>query len=248
MDTLTPRQRDLTVRAAQTYLRGLGVNLGTTGPNRDGIDGDPGPKTLAALESWGDRTFPVAPTKPAGTDLTPAMRAWYRNLWDTMRIGTAPAITSAVARITRGRTQYAAIEAKTGVPWRVVGILHYMECNCDFAKHLHNGDSLRARTVQVPKGRPLKGTPPFTWEASALDALDHDGFLNQSDWTTEATLYRLEKYNGWGYFRHTNILSPYLWSMSNHYTRGKYVADGKFDASAISQQVGAAVLLAVLAS
>ncbi len=37
--------------------------------------------------------------------------------------------------------------------------------------------------------------------------------------------------------------SPYLWSFTNHYTKGKYVADGKFDPNAPSDQVGAMALL-----
>jgi lysozyme family protein len=42
------------------------------------------------------------------------------------------------------------------------------------------------------------------------------------------------------------VLTPYLWSFSNHYDRGKYVADGKFSATARSQQCGAAVMLKLL--
>ena len=42
--------------------------------------------------------------------------------------------------------------------------------------------------------------------------------------------------------------SPYLWSFSNHYARGKYVADGHFSATAVSQQCGAALLLKRLAA
>jgi lysozyme family protein len=34
-----------------------------------------------------------------------------------------------------------------------------------------------------------------------------------------------------------------LWSFSNHYTKGKYVSDGKFDPEAVSQQVGSALVL-----
>ncbi|PTY03021.1 hypothetical protein DB346_07110 [Verrucomicrobia bacterium LW23] len=247
LDALTPRQRDLLARAAQSYLRGLGYDLGETGPRRDGVDGDPGKLTRDALVAWGDRAFPAPPAKPAAPELTAEMRAWYRNLWDSMRIGDAPAIVNAVSLITRARPRYEAIEKQTGVPWRVVGVLHYLECNCNFARHLHNGDPLTARTVQVPKGRPATGNPPFPWEASAQDALQYDGLAGQSDWSIEATLFRLEKFNGWGYFKFTDILSPYLWSMSNHYTRGKYVSDGEFDSAAVSKQVGAAVLLAVLA-
>ena len=57
-------------------------------------------------------------------------------------------------------------------------------------------------------------------------------------------LYKLEAYNGWGYRdHHPDVNSPYLWSFSNHYKSGKYVADGTFSATAVSAQCGAAVLL-----
>ncbi|MEB3117756.1 MAG: hypothetical protein VKL01_05270, partial [Limnothrix sp.] len=51
------------------------------------------------------------------------------------------------------------------------------------------------------------------------------------------------RFNGFGYrlYRPT-VLTPYLWSGSNHYQAGKYVADGKFDPQAVSEQVGVAVL------
>jgi hypothetical protein len=39
------------------------------------------------------------------------------------------------------------------------------------------------------------------------------------------------------------VLSPYLWCFSNHYTKGKYVSDGRWSETAVSQQCGAAVLL-----
>lgn len=48
----------------------------------------------------------------------------------------------------------------------------------------------------------------------------------------------LESYNGWGYFP-TKIYSPYLWSFTSHYQRGKYTSDGVFDPTAISRQAGA---------
>jgi len=43
------------------------------------------------------------------------------------------------------------------------------------------------------------------------------------------------------------VKSPYLWSFSNHYLKGKYVADGKWDPNAVSQQAGAMVILRRLA-
>ena len=39
------------------------------------------------------------------------------------------------------------------------------------------------------------------------------------------------------------INTPYLWSFSNHYTRGKFTSDGNWDSSAVSQQCGAGVIL-----
>ena len=46
-------------------------------------------------------------------------------------------------------------------------------------------------------------------------------------------LFRLEAYNGSGYRdKHPDVKTPYLWSFSNHYTRGKYVADGTVSGTA----------------
>ena len=58
-------------------------------------------------------------------------------------------------------------------------------------------------------------------------------------------LYLLEKFNGFGY-RNKRLPTPYLWSFSNHYEQGKYVADGQFDPQAVSLQCGAAVMIKAL--
>jgi hypothetical protein len=119
-----------------------------------------------------------------------------------------------------------------------------LESSLNFTRHLHNGDPLANRTVRVPGGRPRTGTPPFTWEESAIDAISMKKLGARTDWSLAGTLFQLEAYNGWGYRRfHPHVLSPYLWSFSNHYISGKYVADGRWSESAVSQQCGAAVLL-----
>jgi hypothetical protein len=98
--------------------------------------------------------------------------------------------------------------------------------------------------VRVPKGRPPTGDPPFTWEESATDALKLKRVHINRDWSIEKIAYVLEGYNGWGYrLYHPEVKSPYLWSFSNHYTRGKYVRDGSWSPTAVSKQVGAMVLL-----
>jgi lysozyme family protein len=147
-----------------------------------------------------------------------------------------------VTQIMKAQNRYKAVASQTKVPWYVIGAIHNLECSGDFGCHLHNGDTLRRRTVNVPAGRPLKGKPPFKWEESAVDALTLDGFTTWTDWSVGGTLYKLEGYNGMGY-RKRGIPSPYLWSGSQHYARGKYVADGRFDPKAISAQLGAAVVL-----
>src|SRR5262249_48824149 len=135
---------------------------------------------------------------------------------------------------------YKAVETETGVPWYVIGLIHLMEAGGNFACHLHNGDSLSGRTVQVPKGRPKDGTPPFTWKDSAIDAIRYDGLDKVEDWSIERICFELEKFNGWGYRNnHPEVLSPYLWSGTNHYARGKYVKDRQWDPAAVSGQSGA---------
>ena len=83
-------------------------------------------------------------------------------------------INGIVNKINSGKARYQSIAQSTGVPWFFIGVVHYMEASSDFTKHLHNGDPLNKRTVQVPANRPL-GIPPFTFEQSAIDALQYQG-------------------------------------------------------------------------
>jgi lysozyme family protein len=114
---------------------------------------------------------------------------------------------------------------------------------------LQNGDSLKAKAWQVPAGRPKVWEPPNDWVSSAVDALSYEGFTSASakrrGWSLEAMLYRFERYNGLG-SRKRGINSPYLWSYSNQYAKGKYVRDGVWDGEAVSKQCGAVVLIKAL--
>jgi lysozyme family protein len=142
-----------------------------------------------------------------------------------------------------GRERYDIVAQATGVPWMVIGILHVMETGGNFRTHLFNGDPLTARTVNVPVGRPLEGNPPFTWEQSAIAAIKFEKWdVRTKIWTVEDTMSAFEKYNGLG-SRRRGVVSPYLWSGSNLYRSGKFVADGVWEPTAVSKQIGAAVLL-----
>lgn len=167
----------------------------------------------------------------------------YISLFNNMVVNPSalPVINNIINKIAAGKYRYQEVESITGVPWFFIGVIHSMEANNDFTRHLHNGDPLWAKTTHVPRGRPI-GIPPFTWKDSAVDALKYMGFDQVTDWTVPNMLYLFEKYNGFGY-RDRGINSPYLWSFSNLYTSGKYVADGKYDPKAVSKQVGAGVIL-----
>lgn len=157
-----------------------------------------------------------------------------------------PDVQFAANKVIQGKPRYEAVQAITTVPWWFIGIIHVMEGGGKFSRHLHNGDPLTARTVNVPKGRPKTGNPPFTWEQSAQDALNYMGFAGKTDWDIETALNRFEKYNGMGYKNVHHIQSPYLWSFSQFYTKGKYVSDGSFDPNFVSKQPGTATIMKLL--
>lgn len=140
------------------------------------------------------------------------------------------------------KPKYVSLATDLKIPWYFIAIVHRMESDNNFDTHLYNGDPLTARTVNVPKGRPLDGNPPYSWEESAKDALTLNGLAGLSVWDEVTTLYRLERYNGMGY-RAFGIWTPYLWSYSNLYSKGRFVSDGKFEADSISEGCGAALLL-----
>ena len=147
----------------------------------------------------------------------------------------------------QSKPRYEAAGRRSGVPWHVIAAIHGLEASFNFRAHFHNGDyPLTSRTRQVPAGRPPVWLPPSDWESSAVDALRLLGFAGASDWSLPRTLFRLEAFNGFGY-RRIGRASPYLWSFSSLYERGKFVSDGSFNARARSQQCGTAVMLKLLA-
>lgn len=153
-------------------------------------------------------------------------------------------VDAIVDGVIENKTRYDTVARQLGIPWYFIAAIHNLESSRRFSRHLHNGDRLSARTRNVPAGRPAQGNPPFTWEESAQDALRLRNLHTNNDWSLGRLLYELEGYNGWGYRKfHSHVLSPYMWSFSNHYHRGKYVADGRWSDTAVSKQCGGAVLI-----
>lgn len=183
---------------------------------------------------------------PALTELQPEYELLFNTC--TIRANKFAEIEKIADTIIVNKGRYEVIGEPLHIPWYFIGILHNMECGLSFKKHLHNGDPLSAQTVQVPKGRPKTETAPFSFEDSAKDALVFEGFDSVTEWSVPGLLFLFEKYNGFGYRRPgIKIPSPYLWSYSNHYTKGKFKTDGKYDPDLVSKQPGTAAILRRLA-
>jgi lysozyme family protein len=143
-------------------------------------------------------------------------------------------------RLVGAKSRYQAVEAKTGVPWFVIAVIHMRESSQSWTRSLAQGDPIDNVSVHVPAGR-----GPFpTWEAAAIDALVECGpyLARKKDWSLGAALVNLELYNGAGY-ANMKRPSPYLWAGTNQYGSGKYVADGRYDPTHVDQQPGCAGMI-----
>lgn len=165
------------------------------------------------------------------------------DLWKIAKFTRNTQINEQAKKIVMNKSRYSFVSKATGVPWDVIGVIHYRESSGSFSGVLHNGQKIIGtgkKTTLVPKGR----GPFSTWEEAAIDALMncHPYAGKNKDWTIAGTLDILERYNGLGY-RKKGLPSPYLWAGTDQYVKGKYVADGKYDSNHVDQQLGVAPLL-----
>lgn len=148
---------------------------------------------------------------------------------------------SHIARIlVAAKPRYERVQAVTGVPWFVVAVIHERESSQSWDSQLAQGDPLGEKSIHVPAGR----GPFATWEGGAFDALVncHPYAARNKDWSVGGTLTKLEEYNGLGY-ANKGIPSPYVWSGTNIYTKGKYTSDGHYDPDKVDLQPGCAALI-----
>ncbi len=164
----------------------------------------------------------------------------YAKQWDEAeyQAGRIGAITSTARAILRFKDRYAAVERVTSVPWYWIGPTHVRESDMDWNASLAQGDPWRRVSIHVPAGR----GPFASWEAAAIDALQLDGLTRVIDFRLEKLIYFWEQFNGWGYFAH-HVSSPYVWGGTSIQQAGKYVADGRWSASAWDKQLGCAAML-----
>ena len=173
------------------------------------------------------------------TDLTALARA-NKGRWEKMRFVRGNEFSTVARRLVASKARYLPVSSQTGVPWFIIAVIHEREAGQDWAASLAQGDPWDRRSVHVPKGR----GPFANWREAAVDALVNCApyAARWKDWSAGGALTLLEQYNGLGYSAR-GLPSPYLWSGTDQYVRGKYVRDGVFDANAIDQQLGCAGLI-----
>ena len=147
---------------------------------------------------------------------------------------------SVAMRLVGAKARYLGIQKRTGVPWFIVAVIHEREASQNWDRSIAQGDPWRSESVHVPKGR-----GPFqSWEEAAFDALQNCApyAAKWKDWSAGGAMTLLEEYNGLGY-ANRGVPDPYIWSGTDQYVRGKYVADHIYDPNEIDHQLGCAGLL-----
>lgn len=171
----------------------------------------------------------------------------YAAMFDGCRLLSDPtrvlATRAICKRMLANQITYWGVEKTTGIPWLVIAAIHFRESSQNFRAHLHNGDPLTGRTTHVPAGRPATGLAPFTWTASAIDALSDR--KHPFAWDVGTALEFCENYNGHGYDKH-GVNSPYLWAGTDKYCSGLFVADGSFDPEKKDARPGVVALFKTL--
>jgi lysozyme family protein len=151
------------------------------------------------------------------------------------------------------KPRYLAIAEKTNVPWWVIAVIHEREASGPphWDKQLAQGDPLKAVSRHDPAGRgPFldhPNDPPLhdAFFRGALDALIDCAphAARWKDWTAGGTLTLLEEYNGLGYAAR-GVPSAYVWSGTDQYVSGKYVADHVYRGNVVDVQEGCAPIIA----
>ena len=189
-----------------------------------------------------------------------ALRAANAKRWANAKLTRGPEFTAPARRAVANKARYLSIARRAEMPdigWVFIAVTHYRESAQDFTANLGQGDPLDRITTHVPAGRgPFVG--PTAFEDGAVDALVNCApyAARLTDWSAPGMLTNLERYNGVGYFtgpvtkrngvviaRYPSQPSAYIWSGTNQYVKGKYVADGVFDPNTVDKQLGCAGLI-----
>jgi lysozyme family protein len=178
------------------------------------------------------------------TDLV-ALKAANVRRWNAAKLTRGPEFLPVAKRLVAAKQRYMTVAVQTGIPWVFIAVTHQRESSQNWSGSLAQGDPWDKVSVHVPKGRgPFK-----SWEEAAYDALVNCApyASRNKDWSIGGLLTKLEEYNGLGYAA-KGVPSPYIWSGTDQYKSGKYVADHVYNSEAVDKQLGCAGLIMAMMS
>lgn len=135
--------------------------------------------------------------------------------------------------------RYEQVAMLTGVPAELIAALDYRESSASPRCALGQGDPWS----EVSKHYPVGCGPFNSWVDAAVYYMHREHMDDAThEWSWPYICWKAEAWNGFGPRDH-GIHTGYLWAGTNHYLRGKYVADGKWDAGFVDGQLGAIPLM-----
>jgi lysozyme family protein len=173
--------------------------------------------------------------------------------FDAMKInpGRVNGLVEVAERLCGSKDRFIAVEQrliKLGfyAPWWFVAICAEREYGGPphWDRQLSQGDPLSRVSWHDPAGRgPFFGND--AWERGCLDALIDCAphAAKWKDWSAGGAATIWEEYNGLGYAA-MGVPSAYVWSGSNQYISGKYIADHVYRAGVVDVQEGCMPILA----
>jgi lysozyme family protein len=186
---------------------------------------------------------------------TTSLLAECQRLWPIAQI--VPARKTEVYAVAKrliepaAKARYQAISGTTAVPWQVIAVIHEREADQDFDCQLGQGDPLDEVSRHIPRGRgpffnhPSDPPGQDAFYRAAVDALQNcpPYAARWTNWTAPGACTLLIDYNGDGYERYHNEVSPYIWGATTVEEEGKYVSDGHWSAGVWDTQIGCAAML-----
>ena len=188
------------------------------------------------------------------------------NRWQAMHLlaSRIPQFDATAARLCAAdaKARYQGVETRLteagfqGPKWWFIAIVSEREYGGPphWDRQLGQGDLLNQISRHDPAGRGpfLDHSGDVTpgndaWTRCCLDALiDCAPYAAKwKDWSVGGTLTIFEEYNGLGYAAR-GVPSAYVWSGTDQYVSGKYVADHVYDPKKVDVQEGCAPILAVM--
>ena len=176
-----------------------------------------------------------------------ALEPEYNNLLARMRITRHAEATIIAGKLLQfvKEGKYAEVSEKLGIPQLFIATSFEREASSDFRLSPAQGDPWNEVSRHVPKGL----GPYQSWMASAISTYTSERLdqIGKENWTWARLCYEGELFNGFGYRAH-GVHTPYDWSGTSNYARGKFTGDHRFDFTVADQQLGIIPVARIMAS